>query len=1135
MKKILLIMVLAIMVITNISAYSNNSLYTTENPYGITGGSILLYQENPNSSTINSSEQNQYVNYTKPVGATVYSSWGSHDFGVGAAFTNTSFNSTAGTQACWNAYSDKLVLRFRNIAAGRSTTLECYDGSSWNTVSSESQGGGWGDIFNICGAAGSMIDGDHTTAAAFDALPAGGPCYANPIGDPSGFYEEFMWWNISAPVSLTEERLNFTDSYNFTRYLYVQNGTFITLAKMNFAGFLLDYYLNENPGGFTSESLTNTSNTFAHTRLGQNVHILNKTIDKIAFMWRCLAGNCSGDVYYRVRYADNKSIRNECFFGSANVSTTTIYRECDFTNFSTGNDNLIYTIELENTTQNTTDQVQIRGETADIGNPKHLYWGRKAEYRQNIDTWTFPYDSVDRYFVMNFTFTDGTNYAYPYYPSLVIGEEPTRLDRLSFNYISCFQEDADIFNQTGLDSGGACNLTYGGNYSDNVNGSLWHDGSYSNSDSFNPGDYAIVNYTLPPFYLGANNRFGIKTAGSSSRDAYCFNGTGYQNFASLNPFDFYYTLPDICVNQNVSYLSVKLVFNLGNTFVWEDAMSWNVSNVTIIDKSPTTVWNYSGTFNSTDMTNNFGSVISSYLSECYYDILGFCEIPFYFNIINGGMLRYFNMIFSNQGVDIITSNFTSSAYETDTENYSITIVYDPGEYPFIEGKLIYDGVPYTATKVLSGIYANFTLSLDVPLVTTGESQNKTFYWNITITNSGGDSFTTQFDNNNQTINRVHFEQCGTYTNQTANLTAYYESNLTRIDPFLFQATFDVWLGDGDIKRITTIDNTTVSEMDICIFPANRNFQVDGEILYNGATPGQFIPRNYFFELEDFNTAVKNTSLFLLESGASTSFIIFVRDQTLQPVPGALVYTERYYPGTNTYAVVQVGETSDVGKTVGFFVTETVDYRFRVIIDGEEELLTNKQKIVGESAPFTITLTIGEGSANPLLIFEGISNLEATLVYNNDTDMVVFTYEDTSGNFSSARLLVERQKYSSVNTVICNVTSTSTANVLTCDVSAFEDGTFIAQAFISRSPEILQDAIQFVKDLAKDIFGTTGLFLAWFIILTTAMTMIWNPTVGIIGVNVAVILVNLIGMASFPPLTIFALIALSITIIILMET
>ena len=388
---VLTFMVLTIMVITNISAYSNNTLYTTENPYGLTSGSILLYQENPNSSTINSSDQNQYVNYTKPVGATIYSSWGSHDFGVGAAYTNTSFNLTSGTQACWNAYSDKLVLRFRNIAAGRSTVLECYDGTSWNTVSSESQGGGWGDIFNVCGAAGNMIDGDHNTAAAFDALPSGGPCYANPISDPSGFYEEFMWWNISAPISLTEERLNFTETNIFTRYLYVQNGTFITLAKMNFTGYLLDYYLNEDPDGSTSEGLSNTTNTFSHNILGQNVKILNKTIDKFSFRWRCASANCEGDIYYRVRYADNKSIRNQCFFGSANVSTLFLYRECDFANFSTGTQDLIYTIELE-AIQNTTNHITILGETADSpGEIKQPYWGRKVEYRQNADLWSFPY------------------------------------------------------------------------------------------------------------------------------------------------------------------------------------------------------------------------------------------------------------------------------------------------------------------------------------------------------------------------------------------------------------------------------------------------------------------------------------------------------------------------------------------------------------------------------------------------------------------------------------------------------------------------------------------------------------------------------------------------------------------------
>ena len=85
-----------------------------------------------------------------------------------------------------------------------------------------------------------------------------------------------------------------------------------------------------------------------------------------------------------------------------------------------------------------------------------------------------------------------------------------------------------------------------------------------------------------------------------------------------------------------------------------------------------------------------------------------------------------------------------------------------------------------------------------------------------------------------------------------------------------------------------------------------------------------------------------------------------------------------------------------------------------------------------------------------------------------------------------------------------------------------NGTFVAQAYVERSPETLARAIQFVINSNLGIFGTLGLFLAWFIILAAGMTGIWNPTVGVILINIAVIFVNLIGLATFSPLVIFGL-------------
>lgn len=188
----------------------------------ISSGSYLLYQENADESLINATNYEQYVNYTKPTGASISSSYGSHDFGVGAAYSNTSFNTNAFTQSCWNYDANKVVLRFWNDPT-RTTVLQCYNGTTWGTVYTDSQGGGWGDIFNTC-AVGNLVDGNHATAAVWDTGAIGGPCYANPIGDPSGFYEEFMWWNITTP-DITYPVNGSTYNDFVTQLNYTANGT----------------------------------------------------------------------------------------------------------------------------------------------------------------------------------------------------------------------------------------------------------------------------------------------------------------------------------------------------------------------------------------------------------------------------------------------------------------------------------------------------------------------------------------------------------------------------------------------------------------------------------------------------------------------------------------------------------------------------------------------------------------------------------------------------------------------------------------------------------------------------------------------------------------------------------------------
>ena len=127
---------------------------------------------------------------------------------------------------------------------------------------------------------------------------------------------------------------------------------------------------------------------------------------------------------------------------------------------------------------------------------------------------------------------------------------------------------------------------------------------------------------------------------------------------------------------------------------------------------------------------------------------------------------------------------------------------------------------------------------------------------------------------------------------------------------------------------------------------------------------------------------------------------------------------------------------------------------------------------------------------------------------------------------------------SLNVVVCNTSSVQSSATILCDLTGNESGTYSAQGIIIRTSETLigQILVQIVfgVDDFTDIAGDYGLFLGWFIILISCFAFKFNEIAGIFMVNIAIIGVNMIGLVSFGPVFITALIALSIFIAIVLE-
>ena len=559
-----------------------------------------------------------------------------------------------------------------------------------------------------------------------------------------------------------------------------------------------------------------------------------------------------------------------------------------------------------------------------------------------------------------------------------------------------------------------------------------------------------------------------------------------------------------CEWKNISY------------YIWNSTGLFNQTFIDIVDGV---------TFNNTLLINDFS--IGNYewnVYGCYGN-----------TTFNNCTFSDSNFTFEWRPFEIVSQSYNSYIYETETQRFNLTINTLP-EVLNVDTKLNYNGTLYPATtSCVSGV-CNIYSIIDIPLITSGESENRTVFWNITIydgTNSY--SFDTEDESYEQNTTRIHLEECaGVYTTPTVNFTAYYETNLTRINPFYIAGTFDNWLGSGNIYRTSSFNEASIADLKLCITPTDRTQYSNAHIEYKFDNENiTFIPRNYFFQNKTLTNVSEEINLFLLEAEDSTSFIIKVQDQKLSPVAEALVYIQKYYPSDGEYRTVQIAKTDSNGETLGFYETETTDYKHTIIKNGVILLETAQQKVVGKSVPFTLTFTIGQALGYPWNSFEDNINVDTNLTFDKDNNIVTFNYiENTTGYVTSGQLLVfQNSLTNSTSMIVCNVSSSEASATLTCDLTGY-DGTFTAVTYINGEA---QNILEFIITDAREIFGDDGLFLGMMIILVAGFAMMWNPSAGIISINAVVIFVNMIGFISVSPIFIFGMISISIITIILLKT
>lgn len=630
---------------------------------------------------------------------------------------------------------------------------------------------------------------------------------------------------------------------------------------------------------------------------------------------------------------------------------------------------------------------------------------------------------------------------------------------------------------------------------------------------YSNGTFISTNFTgLTNIFAGNKTNFTVPSLPQGSylvNIQMCESG-GYCAFGTNTTF----TLDSTSPIMNISY-PVGVINGLTNG-------QSLVLNFSVSDSNLGTCWrSYNGVNTTMSCTSNSSFTYAQ----------GINNLTIYANDTVGNVGSAFTSWMAGIVVDAIAYN--SSTYETSYEGYVIN--YSSSNIISSNALFYYNGTSYSSIVSCSSGNCTARNNLDVPLISSGNQQNMSFYWVISSYNGSGVlTFTSSVSN--QAVNLINVTYSANYSNcvTAMNFTAFDEQNRTRISPFDFQGNFQYYIGLGTKYRVLNISNSSATSVFLCI---NRNttMNLDAIIAYSApseATP--YILRNYFFQRHPISNNSQNVPLYLLKSSSSTSFVLQVQDRFVLPVPQVLVDVQKCYSGLNQNETVFVARTDSNGLTTGNFEAETALYQF-FIKNYSNVLLsvTPCSAVVPQTVPYTLLFQLGSGYISPFVRIDNVTNVTSNLSYNYQSNILTWTYEDISNNFSYANLTVRSLNYSGSNQpIVCTSVNTLSAGVITCNVS--NAGSYVATGYIYRISQILTDQTIFTVQTFSSTVGYYGVFLGMFLIIISAFAFKFNEIAGIVLINAVVILCNFFGLIAFGKVFVTSFILVSILIIGVLE-
>ena len=329
-----------------------------------------------------------------------------------------------------------------------------------------------------------------------------------------------------------------------------------------------------------------------------------------------------------------------------------------------------------------------------------------------------------------------------------------------------------------------------------------------------------------------------------------------------------------------------------------------------------------------------------------------------------------------------------------------------------------------------------------------------------------------------------------------------EATFNELDGTLeFAANY--WLGDGTIfKEIAFADLAEdKSSFDFCISPSDRTFNIDDIISY---TSTGYERRDAFLSNAQLSNATMNLTLYLALTNSTDIFTLTVQDQASKEVSGAFINVQRWDIGTNNFYTVAVIKTTSDGTGIVNLRLNDAYYRYQVYYNDLLYLTTEPVKEAGTSRILEINLE----ESNP---YDRFNDIDFSLTYDDETNISVFTYADTSGAIAIGCLRVLKTEAIG-NTEVYFSCVESSSGTLSYQIT--DDGTYIIRAIFILGPTY--DNIQKVVDeiIRQGIgirFTTIGRFGQVISLLLVGTLATFGIASGSLPLGLGLIVISLIGV------------------------